>query len=146
MLERAWQIWQRDYRILGAIMFAFGLALFLPLTPSGQARAHEFGIFQRVSPAKVVLSIADFKVDRAASTKGVPSATAADDTGCHDGAAQADCSLCGGGHCFGCPALIPAATPGIGFVPGPDAPALLDQAGLTLTKPDEAFRPPRSVL
>ncbi|CDX25404.1 exported hypothetical protein [Mesorhizobium sp. ORS 3324] len=144
MLERAWQIWQRDHRAFGAIMLALGLALFLLLTPSHAAT--EFGISRAVSSARVVLSVADCKVDRAVSTRGLASAAALDESGCQDDAAHTDCSLCGGGHCFGCTALILSAAPGIEFAPGPDAEAFLNQTGPTFTKPDEPFRPPRSVL
>ncbi|TIO75161.1 MAG: hypothetical protein E5X74_18335 [Mesorhizobium sp.] len=124
-------------------MLALGLALFLSLTPSGQAQAHEFGASQGFSSAKVVPSVADSKVDRASSTTGVLSVSTLDEPGCHDSAVHANCGLCAGGHCFGSAAIL-AAAPGIGFVPAPDALVFLDQTGLMPAKPDEAFRPPRS--
>ncbi|TIU33588.1 MAG: hypothetical protein E5W38_08790 [Mesorhizobium sp.] len=148
VLGRSYQIWQRDDRTargsFGAIMLAFGLALFLLLTPSSQAQAHEFGASQGVSSTKIVPSVADSKVDGATSTASVLSVSALDEPGCHDSAVHANCGLCAGGHCFGSAAIL-AAAPGIGFVSGPDALAFLDQSGFALTKPDEAFRPPRSV-
>ncbi|RWL98955.1 MAG: hypothetical protein E5X80_32015 [Mesorhizobium sp.] len=122
-------------------MLALGLALFLSLTPSSPAQAHEFGAPQGVSLAKVVSSIAEYKADRAAFTTSVLAVSA--EPGCHDGAVHANCGLCAGGHCFGSAAIL-AAAPGIGFVPAPDALAFLDQTGLMPAKPDEAFRPPRS--
>ncbi|AZO21140.1 hypothetical protein EJ070_10875 [Mesorhizobium sp. M1E.F.Ca.ET.045.02.1.1] len=122
-------------------MLALGLALFLSLTPSGQAQGHEFGALQGVSSVKVVSSIAEYKADRAAFTTSVLAVFA--EPGCHDGAVHANCGLCAGGHCFGSAAIL-AATPGIGFVTEPDAPAFLVQSSFSLTKPDEAFRPPRS--
>jgi hypothetical protein len=144
VLGRAYQIWQRGHRtaigIFGAIALAVGLALFLLLTPSGHAQAHEFGASQGVSSAEVV---AASKVDRATSTTTVLSVSALDEQGCHDNAVHANCGLCAGGHCFGSAAIL-AAVAGIGFVPGPDALAFLVQTDLTPTKPDEAFRPPRS--
>ncbi|RWM25167.1 hypothetical protein [Mesorhizobium sp.] len=122
-------------------MLALGLALFLSLTPSGQAQGHEFGALQGVSSVKVVSSIAEYKADRAAFTTSVLAVSA--EPGCHDGAVHANCGLCAGGHCFGSAAIL-AAAPGIGFVPAPDALVFLDQTGLMPAKPDEAFRPPRS--
>jgi hypothetical protein len=130
---------------LDVIKLAFGLALFLLLTPPGHAQAHEFGASQGISSAKMVPSIADCEADRVSWTTTVPSASAPDDSGC-DAAAHANCGLCAGGHCFACSAAILATASDIGLVPEPYAPAFLDQAGLALTKPDEAFRPPRSVL
>lgn len=121
-------------------MLAFGVALFLLLTPSSQA--HEFGASQGVSSAKTVPSVAGSIVDGATSTS-VLSVSALDEPGCHHGSVHANCGLCTGGHCFGSAAIL-AAAPGIGFVTEPDAPAFLVQSGFSLTKPDEAFRPPRS--
>lgn len=151
MLGRSYQIWQQDHRTasgtFGAILLAFGLALFLSLTPSGEAQAHmrEFDSPQRFSSAKLVQSIADRKADRAASATTVLSASAPDDSGCRDGAAHDNCGLCAGGHCFGCSAAALAVVPDIGSVPKLFVPTLVDHSGLALTKPDEAFRPPRSV-
>ncbi|TIS70060.1 MAG: hypothetical protein E5X11_05935 [Mesorhizobium sp.] len=130
---------------MDVIMRAFGLALFLLLTPSGQAQAHEFGASQGISLAKIFPSIADCEADRMSSTTTVPSASAPDGSGC-DGAAHANCGLCAGGHCFACSAAILATASDIGLVPEPYALAFLDQSGFALTKPDAAFRPPRSVL
>lgn len=150
VLGRSCQIWQRNHRAangtFGAIMLAFGLALFLLLTPSAQA--HEFSASQDASPAKVFpsTSIAGCEADRAASTATVLFASAPDDSGCHNGAAHANCGLCASGHCFACSAAVLAAASDIGLVPEPYAPVFLDQSGFALTKPDEAFRPPRSVL
>lgn len=148
MFGRSCQIWQRDHRTasgtFGAIMLAFGLALFLLLTPSSPAQAHEFGATQGVSSTKIVPLVADSIVDGATTTTSVLSVSAFDEPGCHDGAVHANCGLCAGGHCFGSAAIL-ATPPGIGLVPGPDALAFLDQSGFVLTKPDEAFRPPRSV-
>ncbi|RWD30229.1 MAG: hypothetical protein EOS22_07445 [Mesorhizobium sp.] len=125
-------------------MLAFGLALFLSLTPSGQAQAHEFAASQGILLAKIVPSIADGEADRVSSTTTVPSASAPDDSGC-DGAPHANCGLCAGGHCFACSAAILATASDIGLVPEPYALAFLDQSGFALTKSDEAFRAPRSV-
>ncbi|WP_189478876.1 hypothetical protein [Mesorhizobium sp. M1E.F.Ca.ET.063.01.1.1] len=148
VLGRSCQIWQRDDRTasgtFGAIMLAFGLALFLLLTPSAQA--HEFSASQGVSLAKVVPSIGDCKADQATSMATVLFASAPDDSGCHDGAAHANCGLCVSGHCFACSAAVLAAASDIGLVPVRCAPVFIDQSGAALTKPDETFRPPRSVL
>lgn len=148
---RAWQIWQQDFRtagnIFGSIMLAFGLVLFLLLTPSGMAQAHErdLGTPPCVSLANAVSSIADCKSERA-TTLTFLSASASDDSGCHGGAVHANCSPCTGGHCFSCSAVVLAATLDISFAPEPYAPAFPGQSGLALSKPDAAFRPPRSVL
>ncbi|TIO75157.1 MAG: hypothetical protein E5X74_18310 [Mesorhizobium sp.] len=127
-------------------MLVFGLALFLLLTPSAQA--HEFSASQDASSAKVFpsISIAGCKADRATSTATVLFASASDDSGCHDSAALANCGLCASGHCFACSAAVLAAASDIGLVPVRCAPVFIDQSGAALTKPDEAFRPPRSVL
>jgi hypothetical protein len=149
---RAWQIWQEEHRTVGgtfgAIMLAFGLALFLLLVPSGKGRAHagEVNISQGVSPAKLVPSIAGCKVDRATSTATVLSASALDESDCHDGAVRANCGLCAGGHCFGCWAVVLSAPLEIRFESKSVLLSFLDQSGLALTKPDEAFRPPSPVL
>ncbi|RWB52320.1 hypothetical protein [Mesorhizobium sp.] len=150
VLGRSCQIWQRDDRTasgtFGAIMLAFGLALFLLLMPSGQTQAHEFSASQDASSTKVVPSIAGCEADRATSTASVLFASAPDDSGCHDSAAHANCGLCASGHCFACSAAVLAAASDIGLVPVRCAPVFIDQSGAALTKPDEAFRPPRSVL
>ncbi|WP_292573412.1 hypothetical protein, partial [Mesorhizobium sp.] len=66
------------------IMLAFGLALFLLLTPSGSAQAHAFGASPDFSSARVVQSVADGKADRLASAVSL-SASTLDESGCHDG-------------------------------------------------------------
>ncbi|RWC76152.1 MAG: hypothetical protein EOS30_10200 [Mesorhizobium sp.] len=146
VLGRSYQIWQRDHRTargtFGAIMLAFGLALFLLLTPSGSAQAHEFGASPDFSSAKVVQSVA-CKADRLVSAT-VLSASTPDELGCHDG--HANCGSCMGGHCFGCSAVALATSPDIASAVEPGAPAFFNQSGFALTRPDEAFRPPRSVL
>jgi hypothetical protein len=129
-------------------VLAFGLAVFLLLSRSGEAHAHErdFDTSLGVSLAKAVSSIADCKSDKATSTLTVLSASAPEESACHDGAVHANCGLCSGGHCFGCSAVVLAATPDISFAPEPHVAAFPNQTGLALTKPDAAFRPPRSVL
>jgi len=122
-------------------MVAFGLALFLFLT--GSAQAHEFGASPDFLSAKVVQSVADGKAGRLASAAVLP-ASNPDETGCHDG--HANCGQCMGGHCFGCSAVALAASPVVASAARPGAPAFFDQSGFALTRPDEAFRPPRSVL
>ncbi|RWB67688.1 MAG: hypothetical protein EOQ50_30405 [Mesorhizobium sp.] len=145
MLGQSCHIWQRRHQTasgtLGAIMLGFGLALFLLLTHSGSAQAHEFGAPPDFSSAKVVQSVADGKADRPASA-AVLSASTLGESGCHDG----HCGLCMGGHCFGCSAVALAASPDIASAAEAGAPAFPDQSGFALTRPDEAFRPPRSVL
>ncbi|TGU96675.1 hypothetical protein EN794_013100 [Mesorhizobium sp. M00.F.Ca.ET.151.01.1.1] len=147
VLGQSCHIWQRCHQTargtLGAIMLAFWIALFLLLTPSGSAQAHEFGASPDFSSAKVVQSVADGKADRLASATFL-SASTLDESGCHDG--HANCGLCMGGHCFGCSAVALAASPDIASAVEPGAPAFFNQSGFALTRPDEAFRPPRSVL
>ena len=149
MLKRLWKISRQDYRTLGstfgAVMFAFGLSLFLMLSHPGEAQAHErdFATSQILSPVKVISSIADYKVDGAAPT--ILSAHAPDESDCH-GIAHAGCCACAGGHCLGCSAAALAAALGIGLAPVSSASVFPDQTGLALTKPDAAFRPPRSIL
>lgn len=146
MLGQGCHIWQRCHQTasgtLGAIMLAFGLVLLLLLMPSGSAQAHEFGASPDFSSAKVVQSVADGKADRLASAT-VLSASTLDETGCHGG--HANCGLCMDGHCFGCSAVGLATAPDIASAVESGAPAFRDQSGFALTKPDEAFRPPRSV-
>ncbi|TIS89711.1 hypothetical protein [Mesorhizobium sp.] len=150
MFGPSWKSWQQVYRpvggAFGAIMLAVGFGLFLLLMPSGKARGDErhFDALQAVSIGEGAHSIADCKVDRAISTTTVPSGAALDESDCH--VAHTNCGLCAGGHCFGCSAVVLATMPNIGFEPDPYPLAFLDQSGLALTKPNAAFRPPRSVL
>jgi hypothetical protein len=140
-----------------AAMFAAGLALFVVSIP-GESQAcgrdadggvtittqaaMPHGIAPATSPEEVVAeAMAQPIAVSAASAASIFPARSGGN--CCGGASHSGGGTCAGGGCSMCSATIPPAMLDVGLDMSPCNHAMPEQAGVTLTKPDTVFHPPR---